>query len=837
MKIINQKEEFDQLVRRGYDMIRLNSQLTPMDAGWNEPNFVYETVYKENQNYGIKGGSIHKSKDDKTGKLLLVDFDVKEKIKLENGQIIIKVIEQAKTTLKSVREATQNRNYYFANTKTNGLHMGILINEDIQQHVSLYHHQDCEKLRIDTRTKVGYVVAIAPNYKITKIPELFDTVISDFENFMLGLGFVNSDDNKTSSQSGSLSTNFKRKARKVLNTMDVSYFPELGTDETATHDFVSFCVMSCKSRNIPLEVTTEKIMGVLSQITTTKDNTKTEKEIETLYNKNYPDFKTKDTDVEINKDEKEEKRLERIKKFGTPLKQIENYLNTTIRKDPIIVKQLIRTYLSAYTNNPINIALLAPSSDGKTYATVEVSKIFPKGDVILVGRLSPTALIHQNGFLIDEEGNNIDGILEEIETRIITAKKESKKEDEEEAKQEKNNLIKSARKCVDLKNKILLFLDNPNPATYEMLKPIMSHDSKEITYITTKGDGSLNVKKSIIRNHPVFIFCSAKNEEKNEVWEEIKTRVFMSSPNSDIEKYEEANKLTAQKLSTPSWAKKIWQNEEDEKWSRFFVEEIKERLNKLCKDDNNPIINPFNEIITEKFPHTQGVSMRHFTRLMSFINLETLLNSEYNPELYFKTKDDQIIKSIFTTLNDIDDACQVLKNISTIPPEKIKFMNKIFYPLIIEVIDSDKGLTSTQLADKYTEVFKKQITIKQVTENYLKPLVDSGVLSAIENPTNLSQNLYQPASTIAIHDLEKLPLAIDTNRHIDTSKRSTLIDTSTPTSPYIDSCLEDLEKVSTEFRKSNMFFRINNRDIDLIKLKEILFSNSRNQSTLQEVSS
>lgn len=58
---------------------------------------------------------------------------------------------------------------------------------------------------------------------------------------------------------------------------------------------------------------------------------------------------------------------------------------------------------------------------------------------------------------------------------------------------------------------------------------------------------------------------------------------------------------------------------------------MKSGLTKLCQDNNNPIINPFHELITEKFPHNQGVSMRHFTRLMSFINLETLLNFENNP--------------------------------------------------------------------------------------------------------------------------------------------------------------------------------------------------------------
>ena len=514
------------------------------------------------------------------------------------------------------------------------------------------------------------------------------------------------------------------------------------------------------------------------------------------------------------------------------LQQIEDYLNTRIKKDPILVKQLVRTFLSTYTDNPINIALLAPSSDGKTYATVEVSKIFPKEDIILVGRMSPTALIHQNGFLIDEDGNNIDEKLEDITQRIIDAKIDKDKVLENEIKKERDELIKTARRCVDLTNKILLFLDNPQPQTYEMLKPIMSHDSKEIQYMTTKGDGSLNVSKSVIRGWPVFIFCSAKNEEQNEVWEEIKTRVFMTSPNSDIEKYKEANQLTALKFSRPTWAKSLYTNDIDKEWSKYCINEFKTKLTELCKDGNNPIINPFNAAIADKFPHTQGVSMRHLTRLMSFINLETLLNSEYNPGLLIKTKDDKFVRSIFTTINDIDNACKVLKNISTISPEKIKFYDKIFTPCLNGVLDA--SLTSSQLAEKYTQVFKKPVTVKQITENYLKPLVDSGILATKPNPVNASSYLYEKVGDITIHNLSDL--------------KSTLIDTSTPIDTYIDSCLRDLEEVSIEIGKSYIDFDIEDHTSyylycqeqyihDSEELKDFLLCNSRNQSTLKEANS
>ncbi|MGD8431731.1 MAG: hypothetical protein PVG23_04050, partial [Nitrosopumilaceae archaeon] len=430
-----------------------------------------------------------------------------------------------------------------------------------------------------------------------------------------------------------------------------------------------------------------------------------------------------------------------------------------------------------------------------------------------------TALIHQNGFLIDEEGNNIEDELIQMEIKIIEAKNQGNKEEERNFIKAKTELLKSSRKCVDLKNKILLFLDNPNSATYEMLKPIMSHDSREITFLTTKTDGSLSVKKSIIRNWPVFIFCSAKNEDKNEVWEEIKTRVFMTSPNSDITKYKEANKLTAKKFSRPSWGKEIYENKDNEKWVKFYISKMKECLTKLCQDNNNQIINPFDEIITEKFPHTQGVSMRHFARLMSFINLETLLNFENNPILQFETKEGQTIQSVFTTLDDIDNACKILKNISTISPEKIKFFKEIFEPLLDGHLDGK--LTSSQLASFYTKKFGKPITVKQITENYLKPLVDSGVLSSEPNPSNTSQNFYLKASTITVENLENL--------------KSTLIESSTPDLSYIDLCLDELEKVSTKFRKTNFIFRFNHDIVDLPRLKEILFGKFQKKSTLEGI--
>lgn len=530
-------------------------------------------------------------------------------------------------------------------------------------------------------------------------------------------------------------------------------------------------------------------------------------------------------------DEREKRRLEK----GLPIKQIEDYLNTIIRKDPILVKQLLRVYFSAYTKNPINMALLAPSSDGKTYATVQIAKLFPKEDVIKVGRLSPTALIHQHGKMIDANGNDARPLLDSIERRLAEAKSAKQNNTILELQNEKRELLEGCKNLVDLQNKILLFLDNPNPQTYEVLKPILSHDSEEIIYKTTKGDGSLNVKETVIKGWPATIVCSAKNEAKNEVWPEIETRFFMTSPNPDIVKYKAANKLTTSKQGLPSWSTKIYDNPEDKKWAKIHVLDIINSLKSKFDSMDNPIWAPHYEILAEMFPSNQGVMMRHFTRLLSFCNVETLINSEYRPKLAFKDKKDNMIKTHVVTFADIETAFDILGSISTVPPEKIKFYDMVFKPLIREkklkelkdneefnknktyagnndggLIDDisneaalikNVGVTSQELADKYTEIFKKPVTAKRILENYLNPLGDNGIIQWVENPDNKSQHLWQQVSVIDLYDLQAI--------------KSKLIEASKLTVPYIVSCLKLLLEASIENRKSNFIFSLNHKLLNL----------------------
>ena len=446
---------------------------------------------------------------------------------------------------------------------------------------------------------------------------------------------------------------------------------------------------------------------------------------------------------------------------------IEEYLESVIKGDPVLVKQLLRIYLSTYTNEPINAGLLAPSSEGKTYATVEVANVFPKKDIISIGRMSPTALIHSTGEQVDEDGQPIKDRLEGLAYSLGVAKSENNKEEIKSIVESIVLLKETSHTQVDLRHKILLFLDNPKPETYEVLKPIMSHDKDEIVYRTTKGDGSLSVKETVIKGWPAVIICSAKNEASNEVWEEIVSREMILSPNVSISKYKAANKLTGQKFGIPSL---LIDSIAQIQVTKFLVERIKHNLTELCKD-GNPVINLFHERLTELFPSNEGITMRYYKRLLSFINIETMVNGRESLKMLFRTNTGEDKQFVFTGLGMIRSAIDVVGVMSRIPPEKIQFFKDIFLQCIqdesgvqitfnedenVKLVGADVTVESDQLAEKYTKVYHKPISPKRIRESYLNHLVDMGVIEWKKDTDDYRKHLFYVSSNLTISKLHEI---------------------------------------------------------------------------------
>jgi hypothetical protein len=88
-----------------------------------------------------------------------------------------------------------------------------------------------------------------------------------------------------------------------------------------------------------------------------------------------------------------------------------------------LVKQIFYHMLSAYTNNPLNLAINSPSGEVKNYVLRKVAENFPKEDVIFLAGMTDKALFHKQGILVtknNESGEHqpIDHRLEQIDSEI-----------------------------------------------------------------------------------------------------------------------------------------------------------------------------------------------------------------------------------------------------------------------------------------------------------------------------------------------------------------------------------------------------------------------------------
>src|SRR5215211_2910965 len=156
------------------------------------------------------------------------------------------------------------------------------------------------------------------------------------------------------------------------------------------------------------------------------------------------------------------------------IKFVEDIVLKEAKKEDRLTKQLFITMCSAYSNNPINLLINAPSGVGKNYVINKVAELFSENDILSLARMTDKALFHRPGTLVIK--NELTGEYESIEQRIkdIDEKIENKEneisqthnQDTKQAlrstiielKQEKKDLLKDARKLIDLSNKIIIFL-------------------------------------------------------------------------------------------------------------------------------------------------------------------------------------------------------------------------------------------------------------------------------------------------------------------------------------------------------------------------------------------
>jgi len=412
------------------------------------------------------------------------------------------------------------------------------------------------------------------------------------------------------------------------------------------------------------------------------------------------------------------------------------HLSRTVKHDDVTKNMVFLTGLSAYTPEPNNLFLRGESSIGKTYNVVQALKYFPEDDVWFLAGLSPTALIHSRGTLVDKNGQEI--LFEEKPTVPKKSHYDTSadyqaalSEYKAESKIWKKKMDES-RYLVELSHKIIVFLEAPHLKTFYMLRPILSHDKHEISYKFTDktAKGQLRTQHVVIRGWPSTIFCTT--EEKH--LQDLATRCFTITPEVTKEKIKDANILTGSKAAFP------WQFDEDPDIMllQSYIQFLKKNLEDL------KVVVPYGEQFGEMFAHRFPRSMRDCKHVLNLQKVFALFHLAQRPILIRKidVNDEQINKKYaLVTRADHDFIMDMWERIretteTSAPGHIIKFFYKVVLPLS-KIKDS---LLINDLVDGWNSEFDDRRS-SDCVRNWIRYLSDVNYVSTQKDPSMQSRNI------------------------------------------------------------------------------------------------
>jgi len=440
----------------------------------------------------------------------------------------------------------------------------------------------------------------------------------------------------------------------------------------------------------------------------------------------------------------------------------------TVKRDNI-AKQLDLLHVLSMYAAPINELKEAPTSEGKTYPVMQIIRLFPREDIMVLGGLSPTALAHDYGVPVDPEGEDLRPAIQEIRGEIEKFKDEEVSAERNEKKRIKREieklqrklyeLMKGSKRLIDLENKVIIFVDNPDPRTWARLRPIMSHDLWDTTYKFTdrphKG-GPLKQVTAILRGWPVFIAFKAEETPNKgwtrDVWAQILTRGTTVPVEMSPEKYKEAIKLTGVRKGLPQPVVDRKLHMEEFRECRKIVRAIRQRILTLKKrareqtgrrDLPNIFWMPFHDVVTENFPSKKGTYMREADRFLSIVQNHAVANVFNRPTLEING-----VSYLVCTIHDLAKAVELYfsdearKTIfGKIPTNQIKFFEEVILPLSKQW---PGGIDTAVMQKKYKEVFDESISINTINYHYLQPLENMDLISRDDDPNDKRRKLTVP---------------------------------------------------------------------------------------------
>ena len=531
------------------------------------------------------------------------------------------------------------------------------------------------------------------------------------------------------------------------------------------------------------------------------------------------------------------------------------------RKEEKLSYQLFIAMLSAYSNNPINLLINAPSGVGKNYVINIVSSLFPQSDILSLAGMTEKALFHRIGKLVIK---NEQGEYESIEVKIDELDNEIKNKQFElsqvkddtikqqgiqsiinQFKEDKKNLFKDARKLIDLSNRIIIFLDTPSQQLLSGLLPLLSHDKYEIEYEFTDTHNGIKTKNNVLRGWPAVIIAQALDLSNSPRFPEYQRRFITTNPTMTKEKYNEAINLIIDKSSLPDF---IYQNEivsdEEKDKAREIIKGLKEEIQNICGNvtpGKNNVIIPFSALIRESIPKEKALDMTRANRLSTYLSFLPIVYFYKRPRIIIVKKGDIKIQTIpIATFEDLQNTISLMEYSDGVRPYILEWYYDIFLKAFEEKEKPDlkinsKGeelredriaLSSQDIVKKHKEIHNETLTSKQLLESCLYPLLNQGYIDKIDSVIDGRAKIYYPIITTKkyINLFEKHK----SNNSSQEKEKIVVNSTNFPSKEYI---ISKIEPILRYYSENGYFINIKNNSDEKISLEQLVnqyFGNPEN---------
>jgi hypothetical protein len=384
--------------------------------------------------------------------------------------------------------------------------------------------------------------------------------------------------------------------------------------------------------------------------------------------------------------------------------RLQDILVKTIRHDEENRLVTFLAMLSAYTfDNQMNLSFNAPSSTGKSYIATETAKLFPREDVVEIGYCSPTAFFHEAG-KFEEETNTY---------------------------------------RVDLERKILVFLDQPHQLLLEHLRPLLSHDKRELRIKITDRTkrGQHRTKNIILRGYPAVIFATAGLKLDDQ---EL-TRFLLLSPETSQDKIRDAVELKIERETNPARYLDAIEHDPQRQTLKARIESIRIAHIQEIKIVNHEMIRRlfFTEKKILKPRHSRDIG-----RIMGLIKSLALLN------LWYREREGG---TIVANEDDIGEAFRIWQSSGkaqelSLPP----FVYSIYCDVIIpayneknthELGDTKDGVSRREILTAYHDTYGRPIAEHILRREVLPMLENSGLIVSESDPADKRRQLVFPTFT------------------------------------------------------------------------------------------